>query len=315
VRILVTGGAGFVGSHLAGRLLRLGHDVRVIDNFSTGRRGNLAALAPGAELVEGDIRSYERASTAVRGCEIVFHLAALPSVPRSVQDPLTSHEANVTGLLNVMLAARDARVRRLVYASSSSVYGANAELPKREEMTPAPISPYAVSKLAGEGYCRAFGVVYGLETVALRYFNVYGPHQDPRSDYAAAIPNFISALMAGRAPVVFGDGEQSRDFTYVDNVVDANVLAMDAPEARGRVYNVACGERVTINELIVELRELLGSSVEAEYRPPRPGEVRHSLADIAAARRDLGYEPAVALRDGLERTIEHLRSEIAPVSA
>jgi UDP-glucose 4-epimerase len=315
VRILVTGGAGFVGSHLAGRLVRLGHDVRVIDNFSTGRRGNLAALAPGAELVEGDIRSYERASTAVRGCEIVFHLAALPSVPRSVQDPLTSHEANVTGLLNVMLAARDARVRRLVYASSSSVYGANAELPKREEMTPAPISPYAVSKLAGEGYCRAFGVVYGLETVALRYFNVYGPHQDPRSDYAAAIPNFISALMAGRAPVVFGDGEQSRDFTYVDNVVDANVLAMDAPEARGRVYNVACGERVTINELIAELRELLGSSVEAEYRPPRPGEVRHSLADIAAARRDLGYEPAVALRDGLERTIEHLRSEIAPVSA
>jgi len=311
----VTGGAGFVGSHLAGRLLRLGHDVRVIDNFSTGRRGNLAALAPGAELVEGDIRSYERASTAVRGCEIVFHLAALPSVPRSVQDPLTSHEANVTGLLNVMLAARDARVRRLVYASSSSVYGANAELPKREEMTPAPISPYAVSKLAGEGYCRAFGVVYGLETVALRYFNVYGPHQDPRSDYAAAIPNFISALMAGRAPVVFGDGEQSRDFTYVDNVVDANVLAMDAPEARGRVYNVACGERVTINELLAELRELLGSSVEAEYRPQRPGEVRHSLADIAAARRDLGYEPAVALRDGLERTIEHLRSEIAPVSA
>ena len=311
----MTGGAGFVGSHLAGRLLRLGHDVRVIDNFSTGRRGNLAALAPGAELVEGDIRSYERASTAVRGCEIVFHLAALPSVPRSVQDPLTSHEANVTGLLNVMLAARDARVRRLVYASSSSVYGANAELPKREEMTPAPISPYAVSKLAGEGYCRAFGVVYGLETVALRYFNVYGPHQDPRSDYAAAIPNFISALMAGRAPVVFGDGEQSRDFTYVDNVVDANVLAMDAPEARGRVYNVACGERVTINELLAELRELLGSSVEAEYRPQRPGEVRHSLADIAAARRDLGYEPAVALRDGLERTIEHLRSEIAPVSA
>lgn len=311
----MTGGAGFVGSHLAGRLVRLGHDVRVIDNFSTGRRGNLAALAPGAELVEGDIRSYERASTAVRGCEIVFHLAALPSVPRSVQDPLTSHEANVTGLLNVMLAARDARVRRLVYASSSSVYGANAELPKREEMTPAPISPYAVSKLAGEGYCRAFGVVYGLETVALRYFNVYGPHQDPRSDYAAAIPNFISALMAGRAPVVFGDGEQSRDFTYVDNVVDANVLAMDAPEARGRVYNVACGERVTINELLAELRELLGSSVEAEYRPQRPGEVRHSLADIAAARRDLGYEPAVALRDGLERTIEHLRSEIAPVSA
>jgi len=315
VRILVTGGAGFVGSHLAGRLLRLGHGVRVIDNFSTGRRGNLAALAQDAELVEGDIRSYERASTAVRGCELVFHLAALPSVPRSVQDPLTSHEANVTGLLNVMLAARDARVRRLVYASSSSVYGANAELPKREEMTPAPISPYAVSKLAGEGYCRAFGEVYGLETVALRYFNVFGPHQDPRSDYAAAIPNFISALMAGRAPVVFGDGEQSRDFTYVDNVVDANVLAMDAPQARGRVYNVACGERVTINGLIAELRELLGSSVEADYRPPRPGEVPHSLADISAARRELGYEPAVALRDGLERTIEHLRGEVASASA
>jgi UDP-N-acetylglucosamine/UDP-N-acetyl-alpha-D-glucosaminouronate 4-epimerase len=315
VRILVTGGAGFVGSHLAGRLLRLGHDVRVIDNFSTGRRGNLAALAPDAELVEGDIRSYERASTAVRGCEIVFHLAALPSVPRSVQDPLTSHEANVTGLLNVMLAARDARVRRLVYASSSSVYGANAELPKREEMTPAPISPYGVSKLAGEGYCRAFGEVYGLETVALRYFNVFGPHQDPRSDYAAAIPNFIAALMAGRAPVVFGDGEQSRDFTFVDNVVDANVLAMDAPGARGRVYNVACGERITINALVAELRELLASSVEVEYRPARPGEVLHSLADISAARRDLGYEPAVGLREGLERTIEHLRDEVALASA
>jgi len=311
MKMLVTGGGGFIGSHLSQRLAELGHEVRILDNFSTGRRSNLDSVAAHVEVVEGDIRSYERASTAARGCDMVFHLAALPSVPRSVQDPLTSHESNVTGLLNVMLAARDAEVRRVIYASSSSVYGANVALPKREDMTPLPISPYAVAKLAGEGYCRAFSEVYGLEAVAIRYFNVFGPRQDPRSQYAAVIPNFIRALMSGQAPVIFGDGEQSRDFTYVENVVDANVLAGDALGAAGGVYNVACGQSATINELVAELRDQLESDVQPVYRPSRPGDVRHSMADISAARRDLGYEPSVGLREGLSRTIEHMRDDMA----
>ena len=311
MRVLVTGGAGFIGSHLAGRLLQDGHEVRILDNFSTGRRSNLRSLADEVEIVEGDIQSAERAYAAVRGCEVVFHQAALPSVPRSIQDPLTSNASNVTGLLNVMLAARDAGVRRVMYASSSSVYGANPALPKSEDMTPMPISPYAVGKLAGEGYCRAFGEVYGLQTVAIRYFNVFGPRQDPRSQYAAVIPNFITALLRGEQPTIYGDGEQSRDFTYVENVVEGNVLAMDAPDVAGKVYNVACGERVTLNELFAELRDLLGGEDPPIYAAARPGDVRHSLADVSAARRDLGYEPGVLLREGLSRTIEHLREELA----
>lgn len=310
-RILVTGGGGFIGSHLAKRLVDLGHRVTILDNFSTGRRSNLEALASDVEIIEGDIQSYERAFHAVRGCEVVFHEAALPSVPRSVQDPLTSTASNVIGTLNVLLAARDAEVRRVVYASSSSVYGSNPTLPKSEDMATLPISPYAVAKLAGEGYCRSIGVVYGLEAVAIRYFNVFGPRQDPRSMYAAVIPNFISALLAGEAPTIFGDGEQSRDFTYVDNVIDANMLAMDADSVAGQVYNVACGTSATLNELFADLRDLLGSDVEPTYSDPRPGDVRHSLADISAARRDLGYEPSVLLREGLNRTIEHLREELA----
>jgi UDP-glucose 4-epimerase len=311
MKVLVTGGAGFIGSHLAGRLLEDGHEVRILDNFSTGRRSNIEALADEIEVVEGDIQSYERAHAAVRGCELAFHQAALPSVPRSIQDPLTSNASNVTGLLNVMLAARDAGVRRVMYASSSSVYGANPALPKSEDMTPLPISPYAVAKLAGEGYCRAFGEVYGLETVALRYFNVFGPRQDPRSQYAAVIPNFIAALLRGESPTIYGDGEQSRDFTYVENVVRGNMLAIDAPNVTGRAYNVACGESVTLNELFAELRDLLGGDVEPTYSDPRPGDVRHSLADVSAARRDLAYEPTVLLREGLSRTVEHFRDELA----
>jgi nucleoside-diphosphate-sugar epimerase len=310
-RILVTGGGGFIGSHLVSRLLELGHEVRTLDNFSTGHRSNLDSVAGEVEVVEGDIQSYERASHATRGCEVVFHQAALPSVPRSVQDPLTSTASNVTGTINVLLAARDAGVRRVVYASSSSVYGANPDLPKREDMAALPISPYAVAKLAGEGYCRAFGEVYGLETVAIRYFNVFGPRQDPRSQYAAVIPNFIAALLGGEPPTIYGDGEQSRDFTYVENVVDANVLAAQAANVAGRVYNVACGERVTLNELFAELRELIGSDLQAVYTDARMGDVRHSLADISAARRELGYEPSVSLREGLGRTVEHLREELA----
>jgi len=310
MRVLVTGGAGFIGSHLAGRLAELGHDVRILDNFSTGRRSNLDTLAADVDILEGDIQSYERASRAVHDREIVFHLAALPSVPRSVQDPLTSNASNVTGLLNVMLAARDAGSRRVVYASSSSVYGSNPTLPKREDMTPLPISPYAVAKLAGEGYCRAFGEVYGLETVAIRYFNVFGPRQDPRSQYAAVVPNFISALVKREPPVIYGDGEQSRDFTYVDNVVDANLLAIAAKRAAGHVYNVACGDRITVNGLVAELREQLGSETEPVYLEGRVGDILHSVADISAARRDLGYEPTVLLREGLIRTIDHIRREM-----
>ena len=311
MRILVTGGGGFIGSHLVERLTQQGHKVRVLDNFSTGRRSNLEPLLDDIELVEGDMQSYERASNAVRDCEIVFHIGALPSVPRSVQDPLTSHASNVTALLNIMLAARDAGVRRVVYTSSSSVYCANEELPKHEALTPMPISPYAVSKLAGEGYCRAFGEVYGLETVAIRLFNVFGPRQDPRSQYAAVIPNFIAALLAGRPPVIFGDGEQSRDFTFVQNVIDAMLLAIDAKAVAGKVYNVACGASVTLNELVSELRELIGVEIEPIHAAPRVGDIQHSLADISRARADLGYEPAVQLGEGLHATVEHFREQAA----
>lgn len=310
-RILVTGGGGFIGSHLAKRLVSLGHQVSILDNFSTGRRSNLEALASDVEIIEGDIQSYERVVHAVRGCEIVFHEAALPSVPRSVQDPLTSNASNVTGTLNVLLAARDAEVRRVIYASSSSVYGSNETLPKSEDTAALPISPYAVAKLAGEGYCRSFGAVYGLEAVAIRYFNVFGPRQDPRSMYAAVIPNFISAMLAREPPIIFGDGRQSRDFTYVDNVVDANLLAMDADSVAGRVYNVACGESATLNELVAALSAIIGTKIKPVYRPARAGDVKHSLADISRARADLGYEPVVFFREGLERTVDGIRGDPA----
>ncbi|MBV9311054.1 MAG: SDR family oxidoreductase [Solirubrobacterales bacterium] len=310
IQVLVTGGGGFIGSHLAGRLAEIGHSVRILDNFATGRRSNVLAMADEIELVEGDIQSYERVHNAVRGCEIVFHQAALPSVPRSVQDPLTSNATNVIGTLNVLLAARDAGVRRVVFASSSSVYGSDPTLPKTEDLATVPLSPYAVAKVACEGYCRSFGVVYGLETVSLRYFNVFGPRQDPRSQYAAVIPNFISALLHGEPPLIFGDGEQSRDFTFVENVIDANLLAMDPPCA-GNAYNVACGECFTLNQLCRELCDLMGTELEPRYAAPRAGDVRHSLADIGRARRDLGYEPRVKLRDGLERTIACLEQEAA----
>jgi nucleoside-diphosphate-sugar epimerase len=309
MRVLITGGGGFIGSHLVERMLELGHEVVVLDNFSTGRRENLASFLGQVEVVEGDMRSYERVHTAVRGCEIVFHEAALPSVPRSVQDPLTSTEANVTGTLNVLLNARDSdSVRRVVFASSSSIYGANPALPKHEEMPALPLSPYAVSKLAGEGYCRSFSHIYGLDCVALRYFNVFGPRQDPLSQYAAVIPNFITACLTGQRPTIHGDGEQSRDFTFVTNVVDANVLAMEAADVSGQVLNVACGSRVSLNELYREIQDLTGSSVEPEREPERPGDVRHSLADIGAAERRLGYSPRVGLREGLRRTVDHLAS-------
>jgi nucleoside-diphosphate-sugar epimerase len=307
--VSVTGGGGFIGSHLADRLCRDGYRVRVLDNFATGRRENLLHLRDDIELVEGDIQSYERVHNAIRGSELVFHAAALPSVPRSVQDPLASNASNIPGTLNVLLAARDEGVRRVVFASSSSIYGANSDLPKREDMPVVPIAPYAVSKLAAEGYCRAFFEVYGLETVSLRYFNVFGPRQDPLSQYAAVIPSFITAFSEGRQPVVYGDGEQSRDFTYVDNAVEASLLAAEAPGVAGETFNIACGERTSLNVLLEALRALTGTEAEASYVAPRPGDVLHSLADISRARERLGYEPRVDVRRGLELTYRHLEEQ------
>jgi UDP-glucose 4-epimerase len=305
VRLLVTGGGGFIGSHIVERLVRDGHDVRVIDNFTTGHRRNVTPFLQDIDLVEGDLQSYERAHAAVRGCDIVLHQAAMPSVPRSVQDPLTSNSANVIGTLNVLLAARDAGVRRVVCASSSSVYGKAPGLPKDESLPTLPISPYAVAKLAGEGYCRSFTEVYGLETVALRYFNVFGPRQDPASQYSAVIPNFITAALRGGVPTIYGDGEQSRDFTYVENVVDANVLAMSAPDVAGRAYNIACGDRISLNDLVSTIGRVLGRTIEPRHEPGRPGDVRHSMADISRAREELGYEVGVSFEEGLSRTIDH----------
>lgn len=303
-RALVTGGGGFIGSNLVERLLADGYDVRVLDNFATGHRENLADFADQIELVEGDIQSYERVHNAVRGCDVVFHQAALPSVPRSIQDPLTSNAVNVTGTLNVLLASRDEGVRRVVAASSSSLYGANRELPKREDMPTVPIAPYAVSKLAAEGYCRSFHTVYGLETVSLRYFNIFGPRQDPHSAYAAVVPRFILALLDGRSPTVHGDGEQSRDFTYIDNAVDANVLAANADGVGGQTFNIACGDNTTLNALVEEIRTLADSDVEAVHEDPRAGDVRHSLADVSRARDALGYEPRVSVLEGLRKTFD-----------
>jgi nucleoside-diphosphate-sugar epimerase len=304
-RALVTGGGGFIGAHLVERLLREGFSVRVLDNFATGDRENLVPVLDEIELVEGDIQSYERVHTAVKGCEVVFHLAALPSVPRSVQDPLTSNASNVTGTLNVLLTARDEEVRRVVLASSSSVYGANPDLPKREDMPTIPIAPYAVSKLAAENYGRSFYNVYGLETVALRYFNIFGPRQDPLSQYAAVIPRFITAVLDGGQPLIHGDGDQSRDFTYIDNAVEANVLAAAAPDVAGETFNIACGDRISLNDLIGELEAITGEQITPLHDEGRPGDVRHSLADISRAREKLGYEPAVDLRTGVQLTYDY----------
>ncbi len=311
---LVTGGAGFIGSNLVRALLARGDRVRVLDNFSTGLRGNLLDIADDVEVVEGDLRSYERVHTAVRGVEVVFHQGALGSVPRSVQDPLTSTAVNVEGTLNVLLAARDEGVRRVVAASSSSVYGDGGTFPRVESQAPNPISPYAVAKLAAERFCVSFARVYGLETVALRYFNVFGPRQDPGSQYAAVVPLFVTAIGAGEPVTVHGDGEQSRDFTYVANVVDANLLAADAPDASGTVLNVAAGGSETVNTLAETIGRLLGKPVQREHTPPRPGDVLQSWADISRARDTLGFEPRIGFEEGLRLTIESLRERLEGVA-
>jgi UDP-glucose 4-epimerase len=301
---LVTGGAGFIGSHLAEALVGEGHTVRVLDNFSTGSRDNLAALRDRAEVLEGDVTDPAAVRAAARGAEVIFHQAALASVPRSVADPLATHHACATGTLNVLLAARDARARRVVYAASSSAYGNSERLPKHEDDPARPLSPYAAAKLAGEQYCAAFTEVYGLETVRLRYFNVFGPRQTPDSPYAAVIPRFIQALTDGRSPVIHGDGGQSRDFTYVADVVQANLKAADAPRAAGRLYNVACGRRTTLLELVGHLNDLLGTRIAPTHADPRSGDVRHSQADIERARADLGYRPTTDVPAGLRRCLE-----------
>jgi nucleoside-diphosphate-sugar epimerase len=306
--MLVTGGAGFIGSHIVERLIGLGHTVRVLDDFSTGRRENLETLDGRYDLIEADVRDIAAVRGAVRDVTVVFHQAALASVPRSVDDPVTSDEVNAGGTLNVLVASRDAGVRRVVYASSSSVYGDAPELPKREDMCPRPESPYAVGKLTAEHYCRIFSSLYGLPCVSLRYFNVFGPRQDPNSQYAAVVPLFVAALLGGTAPVIHGDGEQSRDFTYVSNVVDANIEAATCEAGTGEVINVACGGTFTVNELFLKLRDLVGASVEPRHVEPRPGDVRHSFADVGRAERLLGFAPKVSFEEGLERTVAWFRA-------
>jgi UDP-glucose 4-epimerase len=304
-KVLVTGGAGFIGSNLVRVLLERGDEVRVLDNFSTGNRANLDGLD--LEVVEGELRSYERVHNAVRGTEVVYHLGALGSVPRSVQDPLTSSAVNVEGTLNVLLAARDEGVRRVVYSSSSSVYGSRGALPASENAAPDPLSPYGVAKLAAERYCISFSRVYeSFESVVVRYFNVFGPRQSPSSQYAGVVPLFITAIAEGRPVKIEGDGEQRRDFTYVENVVDGTLRAGDTPEVSGMIFNLAASSPASVNELADTIGRILGKPVERLAAPPRAGDIRDSWADVSAARERLGYEPTVEFEEGLRRTIEHL---------
>ncbi|MCC7291332.1 MAG: SDR family oxidoreductase [Phycisphaerales bacterium] len=301
---LVTGGAGFIGSHLVTRLVELGRKVRVLDNFSSGRRGNLAHVEGRYELIEGDMRDPAVCQRACSGVEVVFHEAAVPSVPLSVEKPEDSHTANINGTFNLLLAAKNRGVRRFVYAASSSAYGDTPELPKRESMTPNPKSPYAVQKLVGEHYARAFHECYGLETISLRYFNVFGPRQNPKSQYAAAIPAFVTAILRDESPVVYGDGEQTRDFTYIDNVVEGNLLAASAKRTCGEAVNLACGDRISVNEVIARINGILGKRVPTKHLPERAGDVKHSCADITSVRELLGFAPIVSFEEGLRRAIQ-----------
>lgn len=307
---LVTGGAGFIGSHIAQTLAGMGQRVRVLDDFSTGHRHNLVGFEDRVEVLEASLTDADRVRDAVSGVDYVIHQGAIPSVPRSVKDPVSSNAANVDGTLALLVAARDAGVRRLVYASSSSVYGDTPTLPKREEMPSRPKSPYALQKLTAEEYCRLFTEQYGLETVSLRYFNVFGPRQDPRSQYTGVIAKFATALLAGERPTIFGDGHTSRDFTYVANNVRANLLACLAPrEAAGQTMNVACGDRITLLQLLDGMQALLGTNLEPIFAPEREGDVKHSQADITRARALLGYEPVTRFAEGLERTVAWYRAE------
>lgn len=308
MRSLVTGGAGFIGHHLVGELVRRGDDVIVIDSYITGSRARLSAFEAHIELIQGDIRDAGVVARAMRGVDTVFHLAALPSVQRSVHDPITTNEINVGGTINVVRAAAEAGTRRLVFSGSSSVYGAAPGLPRRESQRPDPRSPYAVSKLAGEGYVRSIGAVGDVEAVILRYFNVFGPGQDPTSEYAAVVPRFIDAALSGVQPVVYGDGRQTRDFTYVDNAVVANLLASEVPDAAGEVLNIGCGERTTLLELLAIISGASGVELDPAFEPALPGDVRDSQADISRARNVLGYRPEIDIASGIERTVAAFRA-------
>jgi UDP-glucose 4-epimerase len=311
MRYLVTGGAGFIGSNTVDELVRRGHSVVVLDDLSAGKEGNLLQVAGKFEFIRGSVTDLETVRKACRGVDYVLHLAARTSVPRSVKDPLETNRINVDGTLNVLVAARDAKVRRFVFAASSSAYGETPSLPKREDMTPAPISPYGVSKLVGEIYAQVFGRVYGLENVSLRYFNIFGPRQDPGSPYSGVLSRFITALLDGAPPVVYGDGKQSRDFTYVENVVHTNLLACEAANASGKVFNIGTGGRVTLNQTLKLLEKISGKTVQARYDPPRQGDILHSQADIELTRKMLGYTPRVSFEEGLRRTWEWYRAEYA----
>lgn len=305
MKCLVTGGAGFIGSHLVRALLHKGHEVRVLDNYSTGKPENIEGLP--VEVLEGDVRDFFLVQHAVEGMDYVFHLAALASVGRSIRDPLTTHSVNETGTLTVLEASRKAGVKRVVYAASSSAYGNSPLLPKCETAKPAPASPYAVSKLTGEYYCQVYWETFDLPTACVRYFNVFGPRQDPQSEYAAVIPRFIDAALNGQQPVIYGDGKQSRDFTYVENAVQATILAASTPQAAGQVMNVACGERRTLLDVVELLEDLLADRIEPKFEPARAGDVKHSQADIELARLLLGYEPEIGFKEGLKETVEWFR--------
>jgi nucleoside-diphosphate-sugar epimerase len=309
-KYLVTGGAGFIGSNICRRLVAEGCFVRVVDNLLTGKRSNLASVADKIDFLEADMGDPEVARAVMKDIDVVLHQGALPSVPRSVDDPAATHQHCVDATFTLLLAARDARVKRFVYAASSSAYGDTPVLPKVETMTPNPLSPYAVGKLVGEYYCSVFSKVFGLETISLRYFNVFGPHQDPASQYAAAIPAFVTAILQDRPPTIYGDGEQSRDFTYIDNVVQANLLAARAKQTGGEVVNIACGEAVTVNAIIGMINELLGKHVQPVYAPARAGDVKHSLADITAARKLIGFEPVILFQEGLRKSIDWYRHNL-----
>jgi UDP-glucose 4-epimerase len=312
MNILVTGGAGFIGSHIAEALVKRGHRVRVLDDFFSGHRENLAAVKGDVEIVRGDCADPRAAQRAVKGVEVVYHEGAIPSVARSVGDPLRSRRANGTATLTMLLAARDAGTRRFIYASSSSVYGDTPTLPKRETMTPNPLSPYAAEKLSGEHYLRIFHRLFGLETLSLRYFNIFGPRQDPTSPYSGVISRFATALIARETPVIFGDGLQSRDFTYVGNVVDANLRALTARKLQGDAVNIATGHRVTLRALLAQMARALGGSAKARHEPARAGDVRHSLADVSKAGRLLGYRPSIGIDEGLAKTMAWYRETYGP---
>lgn len=307
---LITGGAGFIGSSIARTLVSRGDQVRIIDNLSSGKRDNLADLQDKVEFIEASILDGAALKAAMAGVEVVYHEAAMPSVPRSVAEPVPSHEANATGTLRVLEAAREAKVRRVVYAGSSSAYGETPTLPKIETMPASVLSPYAASKLAGEQYCQVWHHVYGLETVVLRYFNVFGPRQDPNSQYAAVVPKFVTAALKGEAPVIYGDGQQSRDFCFIDNVIEANLLAAEVPGVAGQVFNVACGEATTLLEVVAAVGKLLGKPLVAQHQPPRTGDIKHSLADISKAKSMLGYTASISFEEGLKRTVQWYRAQV-----